>query len=153
VVEMLSFIKKIFNDNATNDSMNHKQIIQTATAALFLEIAKSDNHFSKEEYILFKNILKEMFNLNDEQLHELIDIAEERIIKSVSLYEFTEVINKYFNEDEKFELVKNLWKLIYADNVLNKYEEHLIRIISNNLKLNHRDMIAAKMSAKNENKS
>ncbi|MDH7605451.1 MAG: TerB family tellurite resistance protein [Melioribacter sp.] len=150
---MLSFIKKIFNDKETNDSVNQEQKIQIVTAALFLEIAKSDNHFSKEEYILFRKILKEMFNLNDEQLHELIDIAEERIIKSVSLYEFTDIINNHFNNDEKFELVKNLWKLIYADNVLNKYEEHLIRIISNNLKLNHRDMIAAKMSAKNENES
>ncbi len=150
---MLSFIKKFFNNNETSDSTNPKQKIQIATAALFIEIAKSDNHFSKEEFIIFKNIIKEMFNLKDEELEELLDLTEERIIKSVSLYEFTDVINNHFNENEKFELVKNLWKLIYADNVLNKYEEHLIRIISNNLKLSHRDMIAAKLSVKNKNKS
>lgn len=145
---MVSFIKKIFNDNETNDSENQQKKIQIATAALFLEVAKSDNHFSKEEFILFKKKLKKMFNLNEVQIEELVDISEERIIKSVSLYEFTDVINNHFNDDEKFELVKNLWKLIYADNVLNKYEEYLIRIISNNLKLSHRDMIAAKFAAR-----
>lgn len=150
---MLSFLKEIFNNDDSNDILKQQKRVQIATTALFLELAKSDNEFSKDERTLLIKIIKDMFKLNEEEVHELLDLAEERIIKSVSLYEFTDIINNHFNEDEKFELVKNLWKLIYADNVLNKYEEHLIRIISNNLKLSHRDMIAAKFSVKNENKS
>lgn len=93
-----------------------------------------------------------MFNLNDEQVHELIDLAEERIVKSVSLYEFTDVLNQEFDQDEKYELAKKMWQIVFIDNVLNKYEEYLMRIISNNLKLSHRDMIAAKTEAKNLSK-
>ena len=90
-----------------------------------------------------------MFSLSNEQVHELMELAEDWISRSVSMYEFTDIINKHFSSDDKYELVKNLWKIVYADNILDKYEEHLVRVISNNLKLSHRDMIAAKLEVKN----
>lgn len=149
---MLGFIKEIFqyNINYKNaDHFNEEQKIQIAACTLFIEIAKADSNFSTEEYVNIKILMKKMFGLNDEQIHELIELAEDWIVRSISLYEFTEVINKYFSGDEKYELVKNLWMIVYADNVLNKYEEHLIRIISNNLLLSHKEMISAKLEAKN----
>ena len=93
--------------------------------------------------------MEKMFELSKEQVHELMELAEDWISRSVSMYEFTEIINKYFSDDDKYVLVKNLWKIVYADNVLDKYEEHLVRLISNNLLLSHKDMIAAKLEVKN----
>lgn len=150
---MLSFLKEIFSDNNSNDVAKQQKRIQIATTALFLEIVKADNEFSLEERKLLIDILKNIFKLNDEEVHELLDIAEERILRSVSLYEFTDEINKHFNYEEKFELVKNLWRLTYSDNVLNKYEDYLVRLISNNLKISHRDMIAAKLSVKSNSQN
>ncbi|MGK9367425.1 TerB family tellurite resistance protein [Melioribacter sp. Ez-97] len=129
-----------------NQKFNKK--LQLATASLFLEIAKSDNEFTNEERQTLINSIKSLFDLNDEETHELLDIAEDAILHSVSIYEFTEIINKYFDNEEKYELVKQIWHLIFADKVLNRYEDHLVRLVTNNLKLSHRDMIAAKMEVK-----
>lgn len=129
-----------------NQKFNKK--LQLATASVFLEIAKSDNEFTNEERQTLINSIKSLFDLDDEETHELLDIAEDALLQSVSIYEFTDVINKYFNNEEKYELVKQIWRLVFADKVLNRYEDHLVRLITNNLKLSHRDMIAAKMEVK-----
>lgn len=147
---MLSFIKEILQPDQNNRKGNFSedQKVQIAASTLLLEIAKADSNFSNEEYRKITELIKSMFQLSDEQVHEIIDLAEDWISKSVSLYEFTEIINKHFSQDDKYELVKNLWKIVYEDDILDKYEEHLVRIISNNLKLSHREMIAAKLEAK-----
>jgi uncharacterized tellurite resistance protein B-like protein len=150
---MLSFVKEMFQSG--NCTYNEKfftdeQKIQIAATTLFIEIAKADSNFSPDEQNKIIELLKKFFSLTNEQVENLISLANEWIKESVSLYEFTDIINKYFTQDDKYELVKNLWKIVYIDNVLDKYEEHLIRIISNNLKLSHRDMIAAKLEAKQE---
>lgn len=147
---MLSFIKEIFQSTPDDkkENFSEDQKIQIAASTLLIEIAKADSNFTNEEYRKVTELIKSMFQLSDEQVHEIMDLAEDWISKSVSLYEFTEIINKYFSQDDKYELVKNLWRIVYADNILDKYEEHLVRLISNNLKLSHRDMIAAKLEAK-----
>lgn len=148
---MLTFLKDIFSENKEDNSeLRQEKLLQIAATALFIELAKADNNYSAEEKITVNRILKKMFELTEEHAHELIDIAEERIVKSVSLYEFTEILNKELDQDEKYKLSVNMWQIVYADNTLNKYEEYLMRIISNNLKLSHRDMIAAKLEAKNK---
>lgn len=150
---MLSFIKEIFQTDNNNKNTGHfteEQKTQIAACTLFIEIAKADSDFSVDEYKKISDVMEKMFELSREQVHELMEIAEDWISRSVSMYEFTEVINKHFSDDEKYELVKNLWKIVYADNVLDKYEEHLVRIISNNLLLSHRDMIAAKLEVKKD---
>ena len=149
---MLSFIKEIFQPNESSKSSYHfteDQKIQLAACTLFIEIAKADSDFSVDEYKKIAEVMEKMFELSKEQVHELMELAEDWISRSVSMYEFTEIINKYFSDDDKYVLVKNLWKIVYADNVLDKYEEHLVRLISNNLLLSHKDMIAAKLEVKN----
>jgi len=148
---MLSFVKEMFqsgNCSYNENIFTDEQKIQIAATTLFIEIAKADSDFSPNEQNKITELLKSFFSLTNEQVEKLISLANEWIKESVSLYEFTDIINKYFTQDDKYELVKNLWKIVYTDNVLDKYEEHLIRIISNNLKLSHRDMIAAKLEAK-----
>lgn len=150
---MLSFVKEMFqsgNYTCNEKIFNDEQKIQIAATTLFIEIAKADSDFSTKEHDRIIELLKNYFSLNSEQVKELIVLANTWIKESVSFYEFTEIINKHFTQDEKYELVKNLWRIVYIDKVLDKYEEHLIRIISNNLKLSHRDMIAAKLEAKQE---
>ncbi|MGK9477025.1 TerB family tellurite resistance protein [Melioribacter sp. OK-6-Me] len=131
-----------------NQKSNKK--LQLAAASIFLEIARADNQFTNDERQTLIKSIKKLFKLNDEEVHELLDIAEDAVLHSVSIYEFTNVINQYLNEDEKYTLVKHIWHLIFADKDLNRYEDHLVRLVTNNLKLSHRDIIAAKQEVKQE---
>ncbi|MBZ0178959.1 MAG: TerB family tellurite resistance protein [Melioribacteraceae bacterium] len=153
---MINFFKNLFNDlnnpeNRIDDSYgNTKHKVEIATCALFLEVAKSDDNFSKDEKKLIIRLMRDTFDLSEDEVKELIKQADEIIESSVSLYEFTDVINSHFSKDEKYNVVKNLWRLILSDEKINKYEEHFIRTINRNLHLEHKDLIGAKLEVKNQ---
>lgn len=158
---MLQFFRELLSTNTnqannnqhySSDSVseNTERKIQLATCALFLEVAHADDNFDPAEQDILISIMTKMFDLNEAEVDELIKQSNEIIRESVSLYEFTDVINEHFDKDERYEIIKNLWRLILADEKINKYEEHFVRTISNNFHLEHKDMIAAKLEIKEE---
>ncbi len=94
--------------------------------------------------------MREKFNLETEYINELLELAERKLKDTISLYEFTTVINEKFSLEEKFELLLNLWRLIYVDERLDNYEDHLIKLIGGMLNVEHRYIIAAKLMVKEE---
>ena len=154
---MLGFLKEIFNDTEYEESYSEPGSdstddlkVQIATCALFLEIANSDDEFTDEEKQKIFSIMKKTFNLTGDHVKELIELSEEQVKRSVSLYEFTNIINEKFSEQRKYEVLKNLWRLIYVDKKLHAYEDYFIRKISANFHLTHKDLIAAKLEVKAE---
>lgn len=148
---MLDYIKNILlgkDSNLVSEQADNK--IQIATCALFLEIAKSDSNFTEEERSHIFETMKSIFRLDDESVNELLKLSETEVKESISLYEFTDTINQHFSNEEKFELLKNLWKLIFVDGKIDAHEEGLIRKITTMLNLEHRDMIDSKLVVKNE---
>ena len=69
---------------------------------------------------------------------------------STSLYEFTRDINDNFDAAERVRLIESMWKIAYADGNIDKYEEHIIRKVSNLIYVAHSDFIKAKLSAKEQ---
>ena len=124
--------------------------LQVATAALLVEIAQADGDFSDDERKRIVDLMKAEFNLDDECVTELLDLSEQKVKDSISVYEFTSVINESFNQQEKLELIKNLWRIIYQDGKLDSHEDRLIKIIGSTMNLEHRDVIGAKLFVKQE---
>ena len=121
--------------------------IQLATCVLLLEVAHSDEHFGEEEQGRIVEILKEDFQLSDEYAAELLELAHQERKAGTDLWAFTNVIDNSYSVEEKESVLETLWKLIYADNRLHSYEDHLIHRLSRLLNLSHRQLINAKMKA------
>ena len=124
--------------------------LQIATAAIFVEMAKADGQFSLDERRNIVKVLEKQFNLESVYVDELIEFATSELKDSVSLYEFSSVLNENFSFEDKFELLKNLWRLIYTDERLDKYEDHLIKVIGGMLNMEHRQIINTKMLVREE---
>jgi uncharacterized tellurite resistance protein B-like protein len=123
---------------------------QVATAALLIEIAKADGDFSGDERKRIIDLMKNDFDLEDECVNELLALSEQKVKDSVSIYEFSSVINENFSQQEKFELIKNLWRIIYEDGKLDSHEDRLIKIIGSTMNLEHKEVIGAKLFVKQE---
>ena len=150
---MLNFFKELFADKSKQQNAEEENnSLQIASCALLLELANADDEFSDEEKTRVVELMKTNFNLTDEEVDKLLELSQKQIEKSVSAYEFTEIINKQLNEDEKYQIIKNLWQLAYVDGKLDKYEDYYIRKISNNLHISNQDRIAAKLEVKKEMK-
>ena len=138
----------IKSDQPATESRSKK--LQVATAALLVEIAEADGDFSDDERKRIIDLMKAEFNLDDECVTELLDLSEQKVKDSISVYEFTSVINESFNQQEKLDLIKNLWRIIYQDGKLDSHEDRLIKIIGSTMNLEHRDVIGAKLFVKQE---
>jgi len=129
---------------------SHEKKFQIATAALFVELAKADGDFSEEERKRIIDTMQKNFNLTNECVKELLELSEEEANESISVFEFTSVINDHFEKNEKLQLLNNLWRIVYTDGKLNQYEDRLIKIIGSTLNLDHKDVINAKLLVKQE---
>ena len=119
--------------------------VQIATCVILLEVAKYDDEFSSIEIETTKAILKKDFSISEEDIENLMNVAEEQREESVDLWEFTNVINQNFSNEEKLKIMEAAWKIIYADEVLNKYEDHYVHVLANMLRLRHSDLIDTKL--------
>ncbi len=155
---MFEYLKKILSNESSeplkeenaDKSDNHEKQLQIATAAIFIEMAKADGVISNDERELIIQSLKKRFNLNEQDIHELIELSKAKLDESISLYEFSNTVNEHFTTDDKTVLLKNLWRMIYTDKKLNQYEDQLIKMIGGMLQMGHKQIINAKMLIRKE---
>ena len=131
-----------------NQEEKEKNIINNACAALLIETALADKVFNIEEIDSMKRTLREVYEIDEKDLDELISESEKKVSESTSLYEYTRLINDLCDYQDKLKLINNLWAIAFADKHLDKYEEYLIRKISDLLHVSHSDFIQQKLSVK-----
>ena len=124
------------------------EIINNACAALLIETALADKVFNEEEMISMKQTLNKVYKVNEQDIEELINESKKKVSESTSLYEYTRLINDLCNYEDKIRLISNLWSIAFADQHLDKYEEYLIRKISDLLHVSHKDFIQQKLLVK-----
>lgn len=146
---MLDAIKRFFEDNLTHDEENHLTDYQKhlACAALMVEVAAIDEHFDASEFEVLKQHLQQQFSIHDRDLNELAELARIESKESLSLYQFTRLVNDYCSPVEKFELLQGMWKVARADGHVDKYEEYMIRKISELIYVSHSDFIRTKQTS------
>ncbi len=155
---MFEYLKKIFSLEETDTNIFSGQTkksgqdekIKIAACALFIEMAQADGQFNKDERRFIIAEMEKLFNLDDKCTNELMQLAEKRVEDSVSIYEFSSIINTTFTQDQKIELLESLWRLIYRDKKLSAYEDQLIKRIGGTLNIEHKDIINAKLLVKEQ---
>lgn len=143
---MIERIKQFFTQSAQQTApLSEQQALRLAFAALLLEVTRADFSVDAVEQQTVQRLLQRQFQLHDDQLAELVQDAEQQLKDSVSLYPFTQLINQHYSPAAKAELLEQLWRVAFADGVLDKYEDHLIRTLADLLHLSHSDFIRSKL--------
>ena len=144
------YISELGNQPSDVENQEEKEqnIINNACAALLIETALADKVFNIEEIDSMKRALREVYEIDEKDLDELINESEKKVSESTSLYEYTRLINDLCDYQDKLKLINNLWAIAFADKHLDKYEEYLIRKISDLLHVSHSDFIQQKLSVK-----
>lgn len=145
---MLASLKRIF-DKLYNDTPriadDGTDPLHIATSALFLELARIDEKFSPDEVDLILGLLKERYKLSDEHAQALMEEADAERDASVDLWQFANLINQNYTVAEKIEVVETLWQIVFVDGKMDKYERYLMFKIGNLLRLDHDQLIQAKL--------
>lgn len=127
-----------------------KKRTDVAICALLLEIANFDGDFHEDEKRVIIDLVKNKFDLSKDEADELIKESERELKESIDLWQFTKLINLNYSKKERIHLLEMLWKVVYADGHLHGHEDFLVHKLATLLKIEHKDLINAKINAKKE---
>lgn len=142
---MYDRLKSLLAGGPAPQVRQERERIQVATCALLLEMAHSDETFHDLEALLIRDLLQRKFDLSEELAAELMQFAQQERESRLDLFGFAREINQSFTREEKLDVMDVLWRIVYADGVLDKYEDNLVRRLATLLRLSHREMIDAKV--------
>ena len=149
---MLNSIRQFFENKLVNneEEPTSSSIAKTdlACAALLIEVINSDHKLEEQETQAFFSVLQNNLNIPGEDIDELVELAENQAKEATSLYEFTSLINSDYDYSQKVGLIENMRRIAFSDNNLDKYEDHLIRKISDLIYVSHSDFIRAKLKVR-----
>ncbi|GFO72722.1 hypothetical protein BJAS_P3196 [Bathymodiolus japonicus methanotrophic gill symbiont] len=111
--------------------------LQIASAALLLEMVTMDDKIEAIEQEAVSSLVQQRFSLTPEQASTLSEMAEQQRKESVDYYQFTSLINKSYNLDQKIELIESLREIAFVDGDLDMHEEYLVRKIADLLYVPH----------------
>jgi uncharacterized tellurite resistance protein B-like protein len=129
---------------------DHHDPLRLATAAILLETAHADGTFTPAEDGNVVGFLSSRFGLSPQDTQRLIDAAEEIRKNMVDHFAFTHYIRKNTPLEERIEIVKTMWRLVYSDGTLTNSENYLVRKIADLLGLEHHVMIDTKSAVLRE---
>ena len=138
---------------STSEKGNDRDELGMTLAVLMLEVAKSDFEESEAEIQTMAAWLENQdLGLTSEDVNQLLDSARNEQAGSAGLFAYTRRACERMSIEERVQLVEQLWRIAYADGVIDKYEEAAIRKASELLYVPHSDFIRVKLSAKSAHK-
>ncbi len=148
VRKVLQSIKQFFDNHLNPEDKapapDGDHVLRRAVAALLLEVAESDYQDQPAERAAILDAVERHFDLNRGEAKKLMGLAKAAQEEATDYFQFTSLINRSYNAEQKRGLLEMLWKVAFSDGKLHKYEEHLIRRLAELLHVPHKDFILAK---------
>ncbi|MCF8128298.1 MAG: TerB family tellurite resistance protein [Deltaproteobacteria bacterium] len=144
------FFNRISQESTTSACNRNMQDVHVATCALFLEMAHLDDTFTREETEIILSILKEKYRLSDEHAEQLLKEAERELEESIDLWQFAKLINENYSIEEKMEVIRTLWEIVFVNGKMDRYEDYLMHKVATLLRLSNDKLIDAKLAVLDE---
>ena len=125
------------------DQIDEKQ----AMAALMVRIAKSDDDYAQAECERIDAILMILYHLSLEEASTLRNQAEKLEATAPDTVRFTRTIKEAVPYEKRFEVVRTLWQVVFADGERDHEEDALMRLLASLLGVNDRDSAIARQQA------
>jgi len=118
---MFNFFKK------KEEKKEKPKNLKLIALCLAFEVANADNDIDIREKDLILEKIKESIDITVLTEKEIFNVIQEESQKRVSFYDIIHDINKNLDKKDKVDVLKMLWEIAYADEVLDVDEERIIR--------------------------
>ena len=128
------------------DKVNGNNLVKVT--ALLIHAAKIDGNYSSlEEEIIKKTVLK--LGAKIEEIKKIIDDAKNIEENSNQILDFTKEV-KNMDDQDKNQIIEELWRIIYSNNEADMYETNLMRRLAGLLYIDSKVMVDIKNKVKKE---
>ena len=139
------FQKKVVEEDSKVDETRE---LQLAAATLMYELVRSDGSTDKIELVYMAEILRQQFDLSNEDLDELFRLAKQSAEDATDLQQFTKAIRDQWGNAKRMKLLENMWMISLADREIDAHERHLVRKVAGLLYLTEVQIQQSRENAK-----
>jgi len=135
---MLKSLKDLFTSTEEESVLNDPKILARvicASGVLMLEMAGADEDFDPEEVKTCFRTLEKNFGLSDTSALTILEEAEAIRADKEKVSEMFEFLNSTLDEDQKAMILSLVWKIVVADQKIDKHEMRLANQIRVRLQL------------------
>ena len=118
---MFSFFKK------KKEEKEEPKNLKLIALCLAFEVANADNDIDVRERDLILEKIKESIDLSILTENQIFEVIQQEGKNRVSFYDIIHDINKNLDKKERIEVLRMLWEIAYADQVLDVDEERIIK--------------------------
>lgn len=148
----MGFFDKLFAEDKPSPSLEtNEHQRQLITATLLIEVSKADFSQDDDELKRINELLKEHFKLSQLEVNSLLELAQDHSDKITSLQQMTRELNETLSQQDKIKIIELMWHVVYADGEKDRYEEHVMRQVSDLLYVSHEHFIKARHQAEELN--
>ena len=119
-----------------------------AVAALMVHCMAVDGNVSESEQKTLRSVLRDSYNLSDADVRQLIAEATDADNEAVDLYNFTSVLKRHLDREQRADVVELLWSMVYADGKVHEFEDNLVWRIAELLGIERTERLARKQTAR-----
>ena len=148
--KLMKFVKDSLGETAPRDEQNRDDAIRMATAVVLLDVAYADESMSENEEAQIVEHVRQAFDLDAESAKELLEVAQEIRRETIDHWHMTNQIRNELSFKDRMEIVRTMWRIVYADGHFHQYEGYLVRKLSDLLGVEHRRMIEVKLAVRDE---
>ncbi len=104
--------------------------VRIACAALLMHCARADGYQSPAETAKLRDILIGQYGLSDGEVDELVAEAEKREADAVDVHKFTRVLHRNLDRGGRQDIVRFLWEISHADELIDHDERRLVTLVA-----------------------
>ena len=101
--------------------------LKLISLCLAFEVANADDAIDSREKEIILDRIRNSLDLSILTEKEIFEVIKEESDKKVSFYDLIHEMNMNLSKEEKLDVLKLLWEVAYADQILDVGEEKIIR--------------------------
>ena len=141
LAKLNALFDRAFSGERASSPEEREHALRVATALLLIEVARADYADSLAEDAAMLESLEQLFSLDAADAKLLLDEARREADHAVELQQFTRRLHEQLSVAEKHRVVEMLWRVAFADQRLDKHEDHLVGRIAELLYVPRSDLI------------
>ncbi|MDF1763194.1 MAG: TerB family tellurite resistance protein [Oleibacter sp.] len=119
-----------------------------AAAVLLIEVMLADGHADDSEQEQLHKAVMTVAKTDSAKANLLIEEAKVLQKEATDFFRYTNSLHQSLTPQAKIDLLVQLWTLAFANDEIDRYEEHVIRRIADLLYVPHNDFIRSKIIAR-----
>ena len=151
---MLDALRKLLGTASTDEESETHSFTagdtQLAEAALMFHVIAVDGIVDDEERERLSELLSSKYGLSARDTETLISEARAADHEAIDLYAFTRTLRRVMDQDQRLQLIRNLWEMVFADGVVHELEDNIVWRVAELLDVEARDRMEIKRAVREE---